>query len=104
MSVGYTYMNSYGYSAEDTFNMLMDGLVNRKIMTQYAVAYYLKNGAGLSSEALKAYKTSELNAIADEEVRAVVAGHPEVLTMKYFLTGGKTEADKTADENPLEEY
>ena len=104
MSVGYTYMNSYGYSAEDTFNMLMDGLVNRKIMTQYAVAYYLKNGTGLSSEALKAYKTSELNAIADEEVRAVVAGHPEVLTMKYFLTGGKTEADKTADENPLEEY
>ena len=104
MSVGYSYVNSYGYSYTDTFNMLMDGLVNRKIMTQYAVAYYLKNNANLSSTGMKAYMESELAAEKNEDVKAVLSNHKEVLAMKYFLTGGKTEADKTADENPLEEY
>ena len=32
MNVGYMYVQNYGYSYEDTFNMLMDGLVNTKIM------------------------------------------------------------------------
>ena len=38
LNVGYNYVNNYGYSYEDTFNMLMDGLTQRKILTQYAVA------------------------------------------------------------------
>ena len=34
LSVGATYVQNYGYSYKDTVNMLMDGLVNRKIMAQ----------------------------------------------------------------------
>ena len=83
MNVGYTYVQNYGYSYEDTFNMLMDGLVNTKIMIQYAVAYYLQNG--LSVEGCQAFVDAELAKVSAEEKKLLEA-NPEVLTMKYFLT------------------
>ena len=42
MSVGYQYVENYGYTYKDTFNMMLDSLINTEIMVQYAVAYYLK--------------------------------------------------------------
>ncbi len=53
MSTGYQYVQNYGYSYEDTFNMLMEGLVSREIMIQYAIAYYIDNG--LSATECEAY-------------------------------------------------
>ena len=99
LSVGYNYVNSYGYSYEDTFNMLMDGLVSNKIMTQYAVAYYLKNGAadGVTAENCLAYVEAEQAAAKGIEAELLKA-HPEVSTMKYFLTdGGKATATEDYD-------
>lgn len=82
MSIGYQYVQNYGYTYKDTFNMLLDALINREIMVQYAIAYYLKNG--LSKE----------DALKDVEK----ADYPEIEVLKYFLTdGGKDmeEYDRT---------
>ena len=90
MNVGYMYMQNYGYTAEDTFNMLMDGLVNTKIMTQYAAAYYLKNG--LSADGCDKYVKAEL-AKADAKEKKLLEANPEVLAMKYFITENGTDMD-----------
>ncbi len=104
LNVGYTYINSYGYTYEQTFNTLMDGLVNQKILTQFAVAYYLKNGfteeetgttAVVTADDCIAYVNAEI-AGASEKEKALLQAHPEVLTMKYFLTEGNNAA-KTED-------
>ncbi len=91
LSTGYQYVESYGYTYEDTFTMLMDGLVSREIMIQYAIAYYLKNG-GLSASGCEAYRAEQLaNASAKE--KALHNANPEVLTLKYFLTEGGANAE-----------
>ncbi len=91
LSTGYQYVESYGYSYEDTFNMMMDGLVSREIMMQYAIAYYLKN-KGLTAAGCAQYIADQKAAAADKE-KALLDAHPEVLTLKYFLTEGG--ADET---------
>ena len=106
LSNGYQYVENYGYSYADTFNMMLDGLVNREIILQYALAYYLTKGKadGISAENCKKYIEAELasDKITDKE-KELLKEYPEVLTFKYFLTdGGKTE--KTDDYNPLEDY
>ena len=40
---GYSYI-SQGYTYADTFETLLDGLVNRKMVTQFATLYYLNEG------------------------------------------------------------
>lgn len=99
LSVGYTYVQNYGYSYKDTFNMLMEGLVSRQIMIQYAMAYYLKNGEGISLTACEAYVNAQLAAL-DETVpsqkkeKELLQTYPEVLVYKYFLTeGGNDDAE-----------
>ena len=98
LNVGYTYVQSYGYTYKDTFNLLMDGLTDRKILTQYAVAYYLKNEP-TGSIGLEKFRNDELAKFdeknADEKKeKALLEAYPEVLTMKYFLTSyGKTDAE-----------
>ena len=92
MSTGYTYVNSYGMSYEDTFNTLMDGLANRKIMTQYAVAHYIKNRP-TDALSFEDFKVRELGAASEDE-KALIEKYPEVLTMKYYLTNyGKTDKE-----------
>lgn len=99
LNVGYTYINSYGYTYEQTFNTLMDTLVSRKIMVQYAMAYYFSTESDVYTvEGYNAYIESEQAKITDETEKKLYADHPEILTMKYFLTnGGKTAAEDTAD-------
>ena len=98
INVGYTYVQSYGYTYKDTFNMLMDGLVERKILTQYAVAYYLKNGG----EAVTADKCIEyVNAQIDEaegKEKQLLKNHREVLTMQYFLAEGDVANAEKSEE------
>ncbi len=92
LSTGYQYVESYGYTYEDTFNMLMDGLVSREIMMQYAIAYYLKN-TDLTAAGCADYVAAE-KAKASEKEKELLDAHPEVLTLKYFLTeGGKDETE-----------
>ncbi len=88
LSTGYQYVESYGYTYEATFNMLMDGLVSREIMIQYALAYYLKNHADKYNVAgCNAFIESELAKASDKE-KPLLEAHPEVLTLKYFLVDG----------------
>ncbi len=96
LSTGYQYVESYGYSYEDTFNMLMDGLVSREIMIQYAIAYYIQT-TELSEEGCKAYIDAK-KAEATDKVKELYAANPEVLTLQYFLTenDGDTEDYKRA--------
>lgn len=96
LNVGMTYVNSYGYSYENTFNLLMDGLVNNKIMAQFAVAYYLKNGFGdnvaATADGCLEYITNGQNAEGlSEAEKSLLKAHPEVLTMQYFLTENGTD-------------
>ncbi len=90
LSTGYQYVESYGYSYKDTFNMLMDGLVGREILIQYAVAYYLKSG--LTKEDCKKYVDTELAAAKARSAREeeLLTAHPDVLTLKFFLTENGT--------------
>ncbi len=91
LSAGSQYVESYGY--EETFNMLMDTLVSREIMIQYAVAYYLKTNSEITAAGCEKYIADQLAKATDEE-RALLKANPEVLTLKYFLTdGGKEDAD-----------
>lgn len=96
LNVGMSYVNNYGYTHEQTFNLLMDGLVNNKILTQFAVAYYLKNGfsegATATADACLTYVSNGQNAeglTATE--KELLKAHPEVLTMQYFLTENGTD-------------
>ena len=84
MNVGSQYVQSYGYTYKDTFNMLLDALASREIIIQYAIAYYLKNGAenGLTAAAC-------VEAVGDK-----TGIDAELETLKYFLTeGGKDATD-----------
>ncbi len=93
LSTGYQYVESYGMSYEATFNMLMDNLVSREIMVQYAVAYYLAKADDVSVKGFEAYEEAELAAAGKEE-KELLKANPEVLTLKYFLTdGGKSTED-----------
>ena len=98
LSVGYQYVESYGYSYEDTFNMLMDGLVSREIMIQYAIAYYLKNYDNITVKGCNDYIDAQLTKVSEDE-KALLKAHPEVLTLKYFLTEGKEGEEAEEDYN-----
>ncbi len=94
LSTGYQYVESYGYTYEATFNMLMNGLVGREIMILYAIAYYLKSG--LKKDECDAYIAAELAAAKERSAKEeeLLKAHPDVLTLKYFLTeNGKTNED-----------
>ena len=82
MSVGQQYVDNYQYTYADTINMLLDTLTQRKIMTQYAIAYYLKNGDGLSSNACLDYIEDEIHSATGKE-KTLLQNNKEVLTMKY---------------------
>ena len=98
LNAGSSYVDSYGY--EYTFNMLLDTLINREIIIQYAVAYYLsqkdENGAYIyTQEKHDTFVDAQLNAAAsDEKAKELLEAHPEVLTFKYFLTEGGAEMEE----------
>lgn len=85
MNVGTTYVQQYGYSYRQAFELLMDSLVNRKIMAQYAMAYYMKNDDTKTGQACMDFVDAETEK-ATGKVRENLENHPEVLTMQYFLT------------------
>ena len=97
MNYGYTYVQSYGYTYEDTFNMLLDMLVSRKIVTQYAVVYYLQKKDDQGQKILSVSKADDAENSCEAYIEKEKAGksgkelellsaHPEVSAMKYFLT------------------
>jgi len=82
LNVGSTYVESYGYTYRQTFELLMDTLVSRKIMVQYSMVYYLANEeAAKSVEGWETFKEQEMQGLSDKE-KVLLEAHPEVLTMK----------------------
>jgi len=92
LSVGYQYVEQYGYTHEATFNMLMDSLVNRNIMRQYAAAYYMET-CNLSADACEQFIQAEVDA-AEGKVKELLKAHPQVSAMKYFLTKNSSEMEE----------
>lgn len=92
LNVGSSYAQSYGY--KQTFEMLMKNLINRKVMVQYSMAYYLEQGGEYSVEKHNAYVSAQENAIADETEKKLTLENPELLTIKYFLTENGTKNDE----------
>lgn len=86
LSTGYTYVEQYGYSYEDTFNMLLDGLVSREILIQNAVAYYLKKYDDVTAKACEDFVKAKKNAETDAKRKALLEEHEEVLVLEYFLS------------------
>ena len=60
LNVGYSYVETYGY--EYVFNMLVDGLAENAVLTQYATMYLLDNLASENPNALSEYnaKTTQV--------------------------------------------
>lgn len=93
MSIGYQYVDSYGYSKEDTYNMLLNALVNREILGQVAAEYFLSASDTLTWDGYKAFRTAELakDGVKDTViVNFIGEGKPyeDVLKLKYILTNG----------------
>lgn len=85
-TVGYQYVQSYGYTYEATFNMLLDGLISREIMIQYAVAHYLAEYDEFSKDGYDAYVAAQLSATTNEREKELLEKYPEILAFKYFLS------------------
>ena len=94
LSTGYNYVEQYGYSYEDTFNMLLDGLVSREIMIQYAVAYYLNKYENVTAAACQKFIDDSIAAETDAKTKALLSDHQEVLVLKYFLSVEEKEDEK----------
>ncbi len=84
MNVGSSYVQQYGYSYRQTFELLMDSLVNRKIMAQYAMAYYMKKDEAKTATGCMEFVETKTNE-ATGKIKENLEKHPEVLTMQYFL-------------------
>ncbi|MBQ9113347.1 MAG: hypothetical protein IJY05_00290 [Clostridia bacterium] len=98
MSVGYQYVQNYGYSYEATFNMLLDALVSREIMIQYAVAYYLAE-SNLATD-YDTFVEGQLGAFNEDDKvqkreKELLEKYSEILAFKYFLSEG--DAANTED-------
>ncbi len=101
LSSGYSYVQQ-GYSYKDVFTMLMSTLTGQKILTQYAVSHFIEKALSnpeLVEVSLDKYIENELGKVSNAKEKALLQAHPEVLTMKYYLTDfGKT------DEESMEGY
>ncbi|MBR2340930.1 MAG: hypothetical protein IKA72_00790 [Clostridia bacterium] len=85
VNTGSTYINSYGYTYRQTFELLMKNLVSRKIMVQYALAYYLADEtSGKTAQGCQEFIQSEQDA-ASGKTQELLKAHPVVSALKYFL-------------------
>lgn len=84
LNEGATYVNNYGYSYSDTFNLLVNGLANTAVLTQYSSMYYLQKMQQTDGDAFTKFKNFE----TEEE--------------KYeYLLGGKDSDDVKLTEYTL---
>ena len=94
LNVGSSYVNQYGYGG--TFNILLDSLIDRKIMVQYAMTYFLQKDE-YSVEGHDDFVDEELTDL-DAKEKSLLEKHSAILTLKYFLT------DFTGAEPNSEDY
>lgn len=71
LNEGYNMVQNYGYTYADTFDLMLESLVNRKIVSQYAMVYFFENSDEYTLDGYNA-------AVADSE-------RPEIDGLRYFL-------------------
>ncbi|MBQ7323572.1 MAG: hypothetical protein IJW96_03300, partial [Clostridia bacterium] len=94
LSIGYQYVNNYGYSYEDAFNLLLNALINKETLAQEAFAYFLKKN-NLNAAAFETYRQEELKNLGknEQEILGKDGKYAEILALKYVLTNNNTEMD-----------
>lgn len=102
LNVGSSYVQNYGY--KETFKMLMDSLVSRKIIVQYAMTYYLAETDDYTVAGHDEYVEAQAEAITDKEEKSFVLSHPQILTMRYFLTEKEEDGSVSEDNYYKAEY
>ncbi len=100
ISVGSQYVNSYGYTYKQTFELLMDDLVNQKILTQYAVAYYLEKGFTDEDDNVTKASAEDCLTYVNKAIEGATGKQKELyqenktaLAMEYFLTENGTDTE-----------
>ena len=94
LSVGTSYVEDYGMTYRQAFTTLMNNLTSRKVMVQYAMVYFLAQ-EGYSAAACKAFVQNGLNdGTLTAKQKELLSKHPEILTMKYFLTANGTDNER----------
>ena len=91
LSTGYQYVEQYGYSYADTFNMLLDGLVSREVMIQYAINYYLTDADAdekKTADGCETFINNKINNEKDATLKSLYEENKDVLVFEYFLTHG----------------
>lgn len=78
LSVGYQYVQN-GNTYADTFDLIQESLVNRKMIIQYAMVYFFEKNKENATE-YPYTPEGYLAAVAADEV------HPETAGLAYFLT------------------
>lgn len=74
---GYYLVSSSGYTYKQAFDTMLDNLVNRKIVVQYAMVYFFENS--------EEYTLAGYNAAINN------SEHPAIDGLKYFLTEDEYE-------------
>ena len=72
MNVGYLYVESYGYSYEEAYDLIKNSLVNRAIYLQYAQVYFFESG----DYTVEGYEAA---------VNAAEEGDKDIAGLAYFL-------------------
>ena len=90
MTMGSTFQNYYGYSYADTFDTIVDTLVNSQIFLQYAQVYFFEYGSYDEEGNHTEYKVSEYTAAVSGEFEDETAR--DIAGLAYFLT--KEEQEK----------
>lgn len=91
---GYSYI-SQGYTYTKTFDLLVDSMVNYKIIIQYAMAYFFENASGYYTP--DAYKTAVGDASGEEL---------SLKTLVFFLDNAADEENRLSytDSNGVKQY
>lgn len=101
LNYGSTYIN-YGYSYSDVYNMLLDGLVENAILTQYATMYLLNYKAGVVDSADNSAEDGAEDPANQAKIDAVLseynAKETYVEKLEYILTDENAE-DPNKDVN-----
>lgn len=67
VSVGYQYVSSYGYTYQQTYDLIMSSLVNRQIYLQYATVYFLSGDNDYTVEGYNA-ATADITDATEKQI------------------------------------
>lgn len=110
LNVGYSYQSNNNWSAEQTFNTLLNGLIQNAVLTQYAVMYLLGYKASSSSSETvlneynsKATYTEKLEYLLTDSAAYPDDPEKDIKVAKYNLYSSLNSVIDSAEEDYLGE-